>query len=110
MIVSLQYGHFENSSIFWDSSLNFKALKYLENPITTRVKGLDLQQIAYNHLMSKKNSYQIIIGADELAGSSLKFEFIENLYCGGAWLLSIDNWATSVQVDLDDAGKMPKDL
>jgi hypothetical protein len=104
MLIYLKYS---NDNWSTDHAETFNAVEVRPLVETERIKGKSLRGVLYSHLnYSRSNSVLVTISSDELYVATKK-DFIKDFYIARAWKYSLDNWTTSVEVDLSEQGNLP---
>ena len=101
-----KYGTYSGTTLSWSASQTLKAVKYIEYHETERIQETDIRGEKYNHQLSKRPVWEIVISANELANAT-KWTFVQNFFLAHAWKFSTDNWSTEKIVELGEAGRIP---
>jgi hypothetical protein len=99
MTIYLKYGTWNAGTLTWSSSQSFNALSFTNVPSANRIEGNDLRDEVYNHLVSTRNIWKLIISCDELVNSTKK-SFLLTFFKAHEWKFSLDNWTTETVVSI----------
>jgi hypothetical protein len=89
--------------------MQLKAVRCENKIVANRVSGVDARQRNFSHLLSKKDSWEVVISADELIDST-KYAFIKALFCADAWNFGYEGQFTGanyIRVALTNDGNLP---
>jgi hypothetical protein len=110
MIVFLNHGFLSDGVVSWSlTPMQFKAVRCESKIVATRVSGVDARQVNFSHLLSKRDSWEVVISADELIDSS-KFDFLKALFVADAWNFGYEGQFTGanyIRVALTNEGNFP---
>ena len=101
----LKYGTWSSGVCTWSTSQTLNALKFIEITNTDRIKGRDLRGTDFNHLLSTRKIWDVLISADELA-TATKFTFIKNWHKAHTWKFSLNNWTSETLIEVE-GGDIP---
>lgn len=114
MKVYLNYGINNDGIVTWVAPpLGVEAVRIEPKKRTERINGIDLRQIPYTQLLSKRDTWILTVSADELM-DSVKKNFMENFFTAHAWRYGGESYYYGyasdigyVDVFLEDVGDMP---
>lgn len=84
-MIFLSYGIANNGTITWiEPPVGLDAIRIEPKKRTERINGTDLRQRPYTQLLSKRDTWEITVSADELM-DIVKRNFMQNFFGAHAW-------------------------
>jgi len=85
MKIFLSYGTYVNGSVVWqEPPTGFEAVTVVPKPQVKRSSGSDLRDVPYSHLHSARDSWELVVSADELADIAKK-NYLKDFFYADAW-------------------------
>lgn len=114
MKIFLSYGIYTGGVIVWqEPPTDYDAVTIVPVPENKRTTGSDLRDIPYSHLHSARDSWELVISADELS-ESMKYNWLKQFFNADAWRYGTSDFYYGygmgygyVDVFLLNQGKMP---
>ena len=105
--IYLKYGTYSGTTLTWSSSLTVTALKAIINGETNRIQGVDLRDIHFNHLVSKRSKSLFLTVSADFFATPANVTFFEAFFKAQVWKYSLDNWTSETEVELKESGELP---
>jgi hypothetical protein len=111
--IFLRYGNYDEGDIVWSEPMEFAPSRVIPIFLNTRITGVDLRDIEFNHLVAKRTkSIEITLVPHDLVDDD-KFNFIIEFFNAMAWEYNFanDDWESeAVRVQLEEKEKLEYEI